>query len=189
MKAFNFTAWGYQDCQYDPQDGSFGGLLTKLLFRTLPDYYPTGSAYAHFPFLDPVYMKKNMEETDPDLAAKYTWTRPRPYAPTVPIETFAGVQQVLKGPDFVSAYDKRLFTAVKPILTKEIVGFFCFTFWISSLLMHLDSKGIDQMKRVLMHWMKPKRSLTMELPLCPSPYFRVWTRRPWLLISRRKLKS
>ena len=123
MKAFNLTAWGYQDCQYDPQDGSFGGLLTKLLFRTLPDYYPTGSAYAHFPFLDPVYMKNNLEETDPDLATKYTWTRPRPHAPTVPIDAFAGVHQVLAEPEFVSAYDKRLFTVVEPILTCGIVRF------------------------------------------------------------------
>ena len=121
MKAFNLTAWGYQDCQYNPQDGSYGGLLTKLLFRTLPDYYPTGSAYAHFPFLDPSYMKNILKETDPDLASKYTWTRPRPHAPTVSIETFAGVQQVLKGADFVSAYDKRLFTTVEPILTRDII--------------------------------------------------------------------
>lgn len=125
MKAFNFTAWGYQDCQYDSQDGSFGGLLTKLLFRTLPDYYPTGSAYAHFPFLDPIFMKKNLEENDPDLASKYTWTRPRPHASTVVVESCAGVQKVLLGEDFVSAYDKRLFSTVDPILTREIiVGFF-----------------------------------------------------------------
>ena len=39
----------------------FGGLLTNLLFRTLPDYYPTGSVYAHFPFLEPSYMKDNLE--------------------------------------------------------------------------------------------------------------------------------
>ena len=121
MKAFNFTAWGYQDCQYDSQDGSFGGLLTKLLFRTLPDYYPIGSAYAHFPFLDPTFMKKNLEEKDPDLASKYTWTRPRPHAPTVVVESYAGVQKVLMGEDFVSAYDKRLFLTVEPVLTKEII--------------------------------------------------------------------
>ncbi|KAG6826258.1 hypothetical protein H0H92_000522, partial [Tricholoma furcatifolium] len=47
----NCTQWGYDDCQYDKLDGSYGGLLTKLLFRTLPDNYPAGSAYAHFPFL------------------------------------------------------------------------------------------------------------------------------------------
>jgi linoleate 10R-lipoxygenase len=124
LKAFNLTAWGYQDCQIDPQDGSFGGFLTKLLFRTLPDYYLTGSAYAHFPFLDPSYMKKRMMKTDPNLATKYTWTRPGPHPPSVPITTFAGVHQVLKGADFVSACDKHLFAAFEPILmTREIVGF------------------------------------------------------------------
>lgn len=43
---FNLTSWGYQDCQFDKNDGSYGGLLTKLLFRTLPQYFPSGSAYA-----------------------------------------------------------------------------------------------------------------------------------------------
>lgn len=121
MKAYNLTAWGYQDCQYDDEDGSYGGLLTKLLFRTLPDYYPVGSAYAHFPFLDPEYMKAHLEETKPGLASKYSWTRPRPLPPTIPIDTFAGVNQILTGPDFLSAYDTRLFTAAKPILTKKMV--------------------------------------------------------------------
>jgi len=115
---FNLTSWGYQDCQYDPQDGSYGGLLTKLLFRTLPDYYPTRSAYAHFPFLDPLYMKDNLEKKNPALASKYIWTRPRPHLPTIPIDTFEGVRQILTEPDFASAYDDHLFTAVKPILTK-----------------------------------------------------------------------
>jgi hypothetical protein len=136
-------------------------------------------------------MKDYMVKTDPDLAAKYTWTRvtrPRPHAPTVSIVTFAGVHQVLKGADFVSAYDKRIFTAVEPILMKKIVRFFA-SFWILSLLMHLDRMGIDQMKRVLLHWMKLKRSLTVELPLFPSPYFPIWIRQPWLSISWRKLKN
>jgi len=119
---FNLTAWGYQDCQYDPQDGSFGGLLTKLLFRTLPDYYPARSAYAHFPFLNPVYMEKNLEQKNPDLASKYVWTRPRPHLPTVPIDTFAGVHQVLTGPDFSSAYNKRLFEIVTPTLKLQGKG-------------------------------------------------------------------
>ena len=123
MKAFNLTTWGYQDCQSDPQDGSLGGLLPKLLFRTLPNNYPTGSAYAHFPFLDPSFMKNNLEETDPDLATKYTWTRPRPYIASVLIETSAGVHQVLKDADFVSAYDKRLLKTIEQILTKETVRF------------------------------------------------------------------
>lgn len=39
MKASNLPAWGYQDCQYDPQDGSYGGPPAKLLFRMLPGHY------------------------------------------------------------------------------------------------------------------------------------------------------
>ena len=107
------------------------------------------------------------------------------------IETFAGVQQVLKGADFVSAYDKCLFTTVEPILTKEIIV----RFFTSSpgyhhrYLMYLNSKGIDQMKRVLMQWMKPKGSLTVVLPPFPSPYILVWILRPWPPVSRKKLKS
>jgi hypothetical protein len=64
----------------------------------------------------------NLEE---DLIAiKYTWTRLRPRAPTALIDTFAGAHQILSGPDFVSAYDKRLFIAVEPVLTRKLCVFF-----------------------------------------------------------------
>lgn len=70
--AFNLTAWGWQDCQYDKEDGSYGGLLTKLIFRTLPDHYPTGSVLAHFPFNVPenmlIALKKNRGSIQ-----KYCW--------------------------------------------------------------------------------------------------------------------
>lgn len=116
--AFNLTSWGYQDCQYDKKDGSFGGLLTKLLFRTLPEHYQRGSAYAHFPFLDPVFMRENLAKTNPSLVDKYIWTRPRQDSPTLTFDTFEGVKQVLKDPQFVSAYDHRLYNVVKPFLPK-----------------------------------------------------------------------
>jgi linoleate 10R-lipoxygenase len=116
--AFNLTSWGYQDCQYDKKDGSFGGLLTKLLFRTLPEHYQRGSAYAHFPFLDPVYMRENLAKTNPSLVDKYIWTRPRQDSPTLTFDTFVGVKEVLKEPHFVSAYDHRLYNVVKPFLPK-----------------------------------------------------------------------
>ena len=118
-EAFNLTSWGYQDCQYDKKDGSYGGLLTKLLFRTLPEHYQRGSAYAHFPFLDPVYMRENLAETSPSLVDKYVWTRPRQDSPTVTFDTLADVKQVLKEPHFVSAYDHQLYNVVKPFLPKK----------------------------------------------------------------------
>lgn len=118
---FNLTAWGYQDCQYDTLDGSYGGLLTKLLFRTLPDYYPRGSAYAHFPFLVPEYMESHLKTVNPALVQKYTWNRPRPLSSTVPVDSFADVKKVLAdSSSFLSAYDGRLFTTVKPILAKKL---------------------------------------------------------------------
>ncbi|KAF9004668.1 heme peroxidase [Cyathus striatus] len=112
---FNLTSWGYQDCQYDTQDGSYGGMLTKLLFRTLPDHYPTGSAYAHFPFLDPAYMKDNLSKHHPELVNKYTWTRPQAHLETVNAETYSDVQQVLKEASFLAPYDKRLLTVSHPV--------------------------------------------------------------------------
>lgn len=105
--AFNLTSWGYEDCQYDTKDGSYGGMLTKLLFRILPDHYPAGSAYAHFPFLDPVYMREIVAK-DANLVGKYTWTRPPRPSATAVIRTFNGVEQVLSDPHFTSAYNDRM---------------------------------------------------------------------------------
>lgn len=52
--------------------------MTKLLFRTLPNQYPAGSAYAHFPFLVPARFEGKMAVRDPELASQYTWDRPNP---------------------------------------------------------------------------------------------------------------
>lgn len=79
----NFTAWGYADCQFDTEDGSYGGMLTKLLFRTLPECYPAGSAYAHFPFLVPHRIRAKLTERDPAAVDEYTWERP--VVPTQPV--------------------------------------------------------------------------------------------------------
>ena len=50
-------------------------MVSKLLFRHLPEYYPPGSAYAHFAFMVPETMRgytsaRGCSEDD------YTWTRP-----------------------------------------------------------------------------------------------------------------
>jgi len=125
--AYNLTKWGYQDCQYDPQDGSHGGMLTKLLFRHLPRYYPERSAYAHFPFLDPEYMAKFMKKGNPIRAAKYAWTRPKTIPPTYPIDDFGSVKRVLSNPStYASSYKVRKFTVVEPALGKGVCCCFIF---------------------------------------------------------------
>ncbi|KAJ7126174.1 heme peroxidase [Mycena epipterygia] len=109
---FNLTAWGYRDCQFDVQDGSYGGMLTKLLFRTLPEYYPAQSAYAHFPFLQPDYMRDHVGENNPDLAKKYIWTRPEILAhaeEVVVVKTDESVRAVLDNHTaFPTGYSQRL---------------------------------------------------------------------------------
>jgi linoleate 10R-lipoxygenase len=76
MQAYNYTSWGYQDCQFGKDDGSYTGMLTKLLFRTLPDYYPADSAFAFFPFLVPPIAKDSLAKLPDSPVDKYNWSRP-----------------------------------------------------------------------------------------------------------------
>ncbi|KAI9450785.1 heme peroxidase [Lactarius psammicola] len=108
---FNLTTWGYNDCQADTADGSYGGMLTKLLFRHLPDYYPAGSTYAHFPMLVPEKMRDFAKDLpDDDLESKYDWDRPRvPAGPTVVVNSYSEVQRLLAQPAiYASSAQQRL---------------------------------------------------------------------------------
>jgi len=107
---FNLTTWGYDDCQANPSDGSYGGMLTKLLFRHLPSFYPVTSAYSHFPFLVPTEMKDFARVLSSELVAKYKWDRPLvPTGPTVVLKKYAQVQQVFAEPTiFNSGAEQRL---------------------------------------------------------------------------------
>ncbi|KAH9961421.1 heme peroxidase [Lactifluus volemus] len=107
---FNLTTWGYNDCQANTSDGSYGGMLTKLLFRHLPSFYPVTSTYAHFPFLVPRMMKNFAREISGDLVAKYKWDRPLvPNGPTVVLKRYSEVQQVFaESTIFNSGAEQRL---------------------------------------------------------------------------------
>jgi prostaglandin-endoperoxide synthase 2 len=131
MTPFNLTAWGYNDCQPDTADGSYGGMLTKLLFRHLPDYYPAGSAYAHFPMMVPERMRDFAKELPDDVERKYHWDRPRvPAGPTVVVSSYSEVQRLLAQPTiYTSSAQQRLeiltggvhldFASVEHVLTNE----------------------------------------------------------------------
>jgi linoleate 10R-lipoxygenase len=98
-QAFNLTTWGYNDCQADTADGSFGGMMTKLLFRHLPDYYPAGSAYAHFPMMVPEKMVDFAKGYPDDVWRKYNWDRPSvPAGPPVVVNSYSGVQTLFSQP-------------------------------------------------------------------------------------------
>jgi hypothetical protein len=84
-------------------------MLTKLLFRHLPDNYPAGSAYAHFPFLVPKRMKEFAKKLPGDIEPKYDWCRPNvPACPPIVVRKYSEVKQLLSGSAFTSGVAKRL---------------------------------------------------------------------------------
>lgn len=90
--AYNLTAWGFQDCARDPNNGAFGAALPKLLFRHLPRHYPANSVYALFPFFTPPTTKKNL--TNLKIADKYNFARPRPLPIPKIVDTIQGIRTV-----------------------------------------------------------------------------------------------
>ncbi|TFK24090.1 heme peroxidase [Coprinopsis marcescibilis] len=117
----NLTSWGYQDCQYDKEDGSFGGLLTKLLLRTLPQHYARGSAYAHFPFMVPSFLQNHWSTKQPELVGKYTWTRPRKQPNIVPVGSYEATKRAFTESTFISAANSRLIVITKSSSDKGTV--------------------------------------------------------------------
>ncbi|KJA25365.1 hypothetical protein HYPSUDRAFT_64946 [Hypholoma sublateritium FD-334 SS-4] len=111
----NLTAWGYRDCQFDTEDGSFGGLLTRLLFRALPDHYPQRSTYAHFPFMQPEFVRAMFGGDRVDQLLKYDWTRPHARPEVISVGTFATVKRILENPGvYTPLFESKLFTVVQP---------------------------------------------------------------------------
>ena len=74
--AYNLTSWGYQHCMVNTADGSYGGMLTKLLFCLLPNQYPGGSIYAHFPFMTPDFMRPCIASRSTDSLTYYDFQKP-----------------------------------------------------------------------------------------------------------------
>ncbi|KAJ7078001.1 heme peroxidase [Mycena belliarum] len=102
----NLTAWGYQDCERDPNNGGFGGEMPKLLMRHLPRHYPYNSVYGCFPFFTPQKMKQSL--TAQGLAAKYTFDRPVPAPQPKVLSTFTGIKYVFNDPArFPTVYDMK----------------------------------------------------------------------------------
>ncbi|KAG5638617.1 hypothetical protein H0H81_011507 [Sphagnurus paluster] len=101
----NLTAWGFQDCQRDMDNGGFGGQIPKLLIRHLPRHYPFDSVYSLFPFFTPPKMKTSL--TKQKLQARYNFERPVPIPQAKILNTFTGIKYVFSDPSrFKVIYEK-----------------------------------------------------------------------------------
>ena len=107
--AFNLTSWGFNDCVCNPEDGSYGGMLTKLLFRTLPSCYPVASVYSHFPFLAPEHLRSLPAHSPTHFPDKYSWSRPHPVRADTVISKYHLVSAFMEQKNLLSAsHDHRL---------------------------------------------------------------------------------
>jgi linoleate 10R-lipoxygenase len=100
------TAWGFTDCQRDPNGYGFGSTLGRLLLRALPNDYSADSIYTWFPFIHPEPMEgflKNLGKLD-----EYSLERPKPRGPFVTVSNYVEVGEVLRSTDkFVPEYIRR----------------------------------------------------------------------------------
>ncbi|GJN92760.1 hypothetical protein Rhopal_005798-T1 [Rhodotorula paludigena] len=99
------TSWGFQDVQPDQANGSYGGVIGKLLIRNLPRSYKYNSVHALFPFSTPETMRKIL--TKNGVVDKYSFERPAPVPPIHSVSTYKACLGVLADPTtFGTIYDE-----------------------------------------------------------------------------------
>ncbi|KAJ7765440.1 linoleate diol synthase [Mycena maculata] len=108
---FNLTAWGFADCQRDPNAFGFGSTLGRLFLRTLPDNFSENSAYAFFPLMTPTSMKGNLAKLH--LLGSYDLSRPRTLPPVQMVQGYAEIVEIMKSPKFVAPYADRANKIIK----------------------------------------------------------------------------
>ncbi|KZT36643.1 heme peroxidase [Sistotremastrum suecicum HHB10207 ss-3] len=92
----NLTAWGYNDCIREPENGAFGSALARLLLRNLPQNYSYNSVYGLMPFFTPSATAANMKELG--CYEKYDYSRPQPGQKVKLVRTMQGISQVFGDP-------------------------------------------------------------------------------------------
>lgn len=123
FSAFNLTSWGFKDVETTDDNGSLGGMLTKLLFRTLPRHYTSKSIYAHFPFIVPSRMRENMMKHDPGMVNRYDWSEPQSLSTIIPVQRTELVKEIVADKTkFSASYD----TFAKSLTSDKRPLYLCF---------------------------------------------------------------
>lgn len=124
---FNLTAWGFADCQRDPNAFGFGSTLGKLILRTLPNHYTENSVYTFFPLMTPESMKKSL--TKLKVIDQYDLSRPIGRVGVKKVADYGLVRDVLNNKNsFYKLYASRVakvipgkgFYAVEPEILEKV---------------------------------------------------------------------
>jgi hypothetical protein len=106
------TAWGFNDCQRDPNGAGFGSMLGRLFLRTLPQHFTENSVYTWFPFMTPGDMKVHL--TKLNVINKYDMSRPVATASYTTVKGHTEVAQILGDADgFRTTYLTRAATVIE----------------------------------------------------------------------------
>ena len=89
---YNLTAWGFADCQRDPNAYGFGSTLARLLLRTLPNHFTDDSVYTFFPLMTPASMKLIL--TKLDALDQYDLSRPTAKASVITVAGYSDVTNI-----------------------------------------------------------------------------------------------
>jgi linoleate 10R-lipoxygenase len=98
----NLTAWGFADCQRDPNGPGNGNMLGRLILRCFPDEFSDNSTYTWFPFQTPESMEVFLRNLG--TADRYDFNRPPNSTPTAIAKEYNDVQQILGSAQFRRPY-------------------------------------------------------------------------------------
>ncbi|KAG6813888.1 hypothetical protein H0H92_006295 [Tricholoma furcatifolium] len=103
---YNLTAWGFADCQRDPNAFGFGSTLGRLLLRNLPNNYTENSVYTFFPLMTPEAMETHLKKLK--VADQYDLSRPKTQPVVEVVSSYPQVADIKKNPTvFASPYAAR----------------------------------------------------------------------------------
>ncbi|KAG6889751.1 hypothetical protein C0992_004269 [Termitomyces sp. T32_za158] len=91
---YNLTAWGFADCQRDPNAFGFGSTLGRLLLRTLPHNFTENSTYTFFPLMTPESMETNLKNLK--LLDQYDLSRPKKQNAAQVVSSYSEVAEIVK---------------------------------------------------------------------------------------------
>ncbi|KPV77817.1 uncharacterized protein RHOBADRAFT_41815 [Rhodotorula graminis WP1] len=106
--AGNLTSAMWEDLKPELDNGSFGGVIGKLLMRHFSAHFTYNSIYALFPFSTPHTTKANLEHLG--IASEYDYRRPSTPPAWKRLTSYADLKQVLddKGQRLSSVYGPAL---------------------------------------------------------------------------------
>ncbi|KAI4096484.1 MAG: hypothetical protein Q9206_000109 [Seirophora lacunosa] len=89
----SLTNWGYSEVQYN-LNVEQGCMMSKLILRTLPDWFKPDSIYAHYPMTIPSENRKIMRNLKREQ--DYSWDRPAFIPPRVNLTSYVGAKYLLE---------------------------------------------------------------------------------------------